>query len=156
MLRVRNFFRYFIVVKVFIVVICQINVAQEVFQNRKGQALNGYDTVAYFTSGGPAKGKPHFSYSYNGANWNFVSTQNYELFKANPEQYLPKYGGYCAYAVSQGYTARIKPDAWRIVDGKLYLNYNKGIQRKWEKMSSEYITRADSNWPEIRLRKIRK
>lgn len=130
--------------------------AQETFQNRKGLAINGYDTVAYFTQGRPVKGDSRFSHYYNGATWQFVSTENKTLFIQKPESYMPQYGGYCAYAVSQGYTARIKPDAWQIVEGKLYLNYNKRIRRKWGEMSLEYIKLANRNWPEIRIRKINK
>ena len=148
--------RLFFLINLFFVFGVTILNAQETFQNRKGLAINGYDTVAYFTQGKPVKGYSRFSHYYNGATWQFVSSENKTLFIQAPEAYTPQYGGYCAYAVSQGYTARIKPDAWQIVEGKLYLNYNKWIQRKWEKMSSQYIKLADGNWPEIRVRKINK
>jgi hypothetical protein len=61
----------------------------------------------------------------------------------------PQYGGYCSHAVSQGHTASIDPNAWRIANGKLYLNYSKGVQMTWEKDSAGYIHSADQNWPRL-------
>ncbi|MEQ9489172.1 MAG: YHS domain-containing (seleno)protein [Alphaproteobacteria bacterium] len=114
-----------------------------------GTAIDGYDPVAYFTEGKPVEGDSEFSHNWNGATWHFSSAENRDLFAANPEKYAPQYGGYCAYAVSQGSTASIEPDAWSIVDGKLYLNYSQSVQSKWEKDKAGYITDADANWPDI-------
>jgi YHS domain-containing protein len=116
-------------------------------QNRKGLAIKGYDPVAYFTAQQPTKGDPKFSHAWNGATWNFASTQNLELFKANPTKYAPQFGGYCAWAVSQNDTADIDPTAWKIVKDKLYLNYNESIQKKWEKDIPGLIAKAEKNWP---------
>jgi hypothetical protein len=81
------------------------------------------------------------------ATWLFSSAENRDRFAADPQKYAPQYGGYCSYAVSQGHTASIDPEAWRVVDGKLYLNYSKGVQKKWEMDTTGYIQKADQNWP---------
>ena len=112
-------------------------------------AIKGYDPVAYFTQGGPAKGKGAHSHEWMGATWYFVSAENMALFAGDPEKYAPQYGGYCAYAVSQGYTAKIDPDAWKIVDDKLYLNFSRKVQKLWEEDIPGYIAEADANWPKI-------
>ena len=114
----------------------------------KGQAVKGYDTVAYFSAGEPVKGSPEFEYSWRGAKWLFWSAENRDLFKANPQKYAPQYGGYCAYAVSKGHTAGISPKAWKIVDGKLYLNH-RFAKGKFNKDVEGNIARADENWPKI-------
>ena len=85
-------------------------------------AIRGTDPVAYFTQGGPVAGSADFTHTWNNATWQFSSAENRDLFASNPEQYAPQYGGFCAWAMSQGYTASIDPSAWKIVDGKLYLN----------------------------------
>ena len=84
-----------------------------------------------------------------GATWYFSTQTHKDLFEGDPEKYAPQYGGYCAYAVSQGITADIDPQAWKIVDGKLYLNLDKGIQEIWEKDMAGYITKANTNWPKL-------
>ena len=114
-----------------------------------GVAIDGYDPVAYFTDGKPVEGDKAYSYEWMGATWRFASQEHKDLFSADPDKYAPQYGGYCAYAVSQGKTAGIDPDAWKIVDGKLYLNYNKKIQKTWESDQASYIKAANKNWPEI-------
>jgi len=113
------------------------------------EAIKGYDTVAYFTENKPVKGKSDFSTEYNEATWLFSSQENLDLFLANPEMYAPQYGGYCAYAVSQGSTASIKPELFTIHDGKLYLNYNEKINNKWNANKEAFISDADKNWPEL-------
>ncbi|MGD1949590.1 MAG: YHS domain-containing (seleno)protein [Leptolyngbyaceae cyanobacterium] len=119
------------------------------FTDGAGLAIRGTDPVAYFTDGGPVAGSSEFTYTWNNATWQFASAENRDLFVANPAQYAPQYGGYCAWAVSQGYTAAIDPNAWKIVDGKLYLNFNTGVQRRWERDIPGNITRANANWPEV-------
>ncbi|MEQ9332105.1 YHS domain-containing (seleno)protein [Thalassobaculum sp.] len=112
-------------------------------------AVNGYDPVAYFTDGGPVEGSPAFESTYRGATWRFASAANKATFDADPAAFAPQYGGYCAWAVSQGYTAKGDPANWRIVDGKLYLNYNAAVQQNWEKDVAGNITAADANWPKV-------
>ena len=116
-------------------------------KNGSSVAIKGYDPVAYFKQGKPLKGNPSLTEDWMGAKWHFASPESRELFKANPTQYAPQFGGYCAWAVSQGYTASTDPAAWKIVDGKLYLNYNKSIQKKWEQDIPKYIENGNRNWP---------
>ena len=112
-------------------------------------AVKGYDTVAYFTDGKPVKGQKSISHEWQGAVWRFASAENRDRFAADPEKYAPQYGGYCAWAVSQGSTAGIDPAAFEIVDGKLYLNYNAKIQKRWQQDIPKYIRDADANWPKL-------
>jgi hypothetical protein len=112
-------------------------------------AVGGYDPVAYFTEGKPVAGKKEISFTWRGVSWRFANEKNLETFKAKPETYAPQYGGYCAWAVSQGYTAKGDPRAWSIVDGKLYLNYNADVKKTWDKDTSGNITKADTNWPKV-------
>ncbi|MFC2952242.1 YHS domain-containing (seleno)protein [Marinicaulis aureus] len=112
-------------------------------------AVDGYDPVAYFTVGQPVKGSKEFTIEYNGAQWRFSSAENLEAFEAAAEKYAPQYGGYCAWAVSQNYTASGNPKNWSIVDDKLYLNYNDEIQKRWEKDIPGFIAKANENWPDV-------
>lgn len=112
-------------------------------------ALSGYDAVGYFTEGRPVLGKAAFKTTYKDAEFRFASAANLAKFKANPAAYAPQYGGYCAWAVSQGYTASGDPQVWKIVGGKLYVNYNREIGNKWEKNIPGFIASANKNWPKI-------
>ncbi len=114
-----------------------------------GKAINGYDPVAYFMEGKPVEGESEFSLDWNGARWLFTNAENRDQFRATPERYAPQYGGYCAWAVSQGYTAPTDPEAWKIVGGKLYLNYSKSVQTRWSRNIDQNITAGDTNWPGI-------
>jgi len=113
------------------------------------EAIRGYDPVAYFTEDKAVEGSDEFTFEYNQATWLFSSQQNLDLFKADPTKYAPQYGGYCAYAVSQGSTASIKPELFTIIDGKLYLNYSDSINKKWRANKDNFIVDADRNWPQI-------
>lgn len=112
-------------------------------------AIKGYDPVAYFTQSSPVKGKSDFEYEWKGANWRFSSAENLDLFKADPEKYAPQYGGYCAYAVAKNTTASIDPTQFTIFDDKLYLNFNKSVNKRWLANRDNYIVDADNNWPKI-------
>lgn len=114
-----------------------------------GLAIGGYDPVAYFVEGSPTRGSAEHSHSWNGTEWRFASEANRAAFAANPEKYAPQYGGYCAWAVAEGYTASTDPDAWTIVDDKLYLNYSRRVQRRWERDIPGNISRANGNWPKV-------
>lgn len=114
-----------------------------------GVAIKGHDAVAYFTESKPVKGAPEFTHEWNGAKWRFASAANREAFAAAPESYAPQFGGYCAWAVSQGYTAGIDPAAWKIVNGKLYLNYNLKVQKMWEEDIAGNVAKGEKHWPEI-------
>ena len=128
---------------------CAGDVSAVNFNLDGGVAIKGTDPVAYFTESSVVQGTSEYAYEWSGAVWHFSSAEHRDLFAANPEQYAPQYGGYCAWAVSQGYTAPIDPEAWKIVDGKLYLNYDKRIQARWEKDIPGNIAKANENWPNI-------
>ncbi len=114
-----------------------------------GVAINGYDPVAYFTQSKPVKGTKDYSVSWNDATWYFSSAENKLKFEGNPDKFAPQYGGYCAYAVSYGSTASTVPEAWTIVDGKLYLNNSLGVRKRWSTDKKGYISKADKNWPKV-------
>jgi YHS domain-containing protein len=112
-------------------------------------AVGGYDTVAYFKAGRPVQGTGQFETKYKGATWRFASKENLDAFVANPVAFAPQYGGYCAWAVSQGYTASGDPNVWKIVGGRLFLNYDQSVQTTWEKDIPGHIAKADKNWPGV-------
>ncbi|MEM1261457.1 MAG: YHS domain-containing (seleno)protein [Pseudomonadota bacterium] len=112
-------------------------------------ALKGYDAVAYFKDDKPVKGSKQFAYSWNGADWHFSSAENRDAFAADPDRFAPQYGGYCAWAVSQGYTASGDPTVWTIVDDKLYVNYNDDVGKKWRADPQGFIAKANQNWPNV-------
>ncbi len=133
------------IASIFLISLSFLAVAQKssIYTNKKG-AIEGYDPVTYFT-----KGDELINHEWSGATWYFSSEENKTAFESDPEKYAPQFGGYCAYAVSQGYTYKSSPEAWKVVDGKLYLNYSKGIQRKWEADQESFIKQANENWPTI-------
>lgn len=122
--------------------------ADPVFQD-SGLAIHGYDPVAYFTVGKPVPGKEEFEYKYQGATWRFASAANQDAFAKDPAKYAPQYGGYCAFGMSRGYAVSTEPDAWTIVKGKLYLNYNVDVLKQWSQDIPGYIEKANTNWPKI-------
>ncbi|MCC5972154.1 MAG: YHS domain protein [Pararhodobacter sp.] len=123
--------------------------AQEIFTDQ-GMALRGYDAVAYFTVGEARAGSEDWTVDWGGAEWRFVSEANRDAFLAAPEDYAPQYGGFCAWAMSQGYRAPINPHAWTVVEGRLYLNASTRVHRRWTRDMEAHIERADANWPELR------
>ena len=112
-----------------------------------GLGLNGYDPVAYFTLGRPTPGVDQYSDRWKGVTYRFASADDLERFKAEPEKYLPQYGGYCAFAMSLDRIADIDPSRWTIVDGKLYLNNGYISQSLWSLNKSGNIASGDRNWP---------
>lgn len=116
-----------------------------VFSTKEG-AIGGYDPVAYFTQSTPIKGMPTISLDWQGATWHFASEENRQLFSQNPEKYAPAYGGWCAYGWSQGYPAKTNPEAWSIVDGKLYLNYDLKVRQLWNEKQAVLIEAANKNF----------
>ena len=115
-----------------------------------GLALQGYDPVAYFTDKQPVRGKPEFTARHEGATYRFASATNRDAFAAAPAKYAPQYGGYCAFGLASGYKAPVEPDAWTVVDGKLYLNYNRSVRSRWSTDIPGFIRKADANWPTVR------
>ncbi len=109
----------------------------------------GYDVVAYHTENEARAGSNSFVAEWKNASWRFESAANRDLFTANPEKYAPQYGGYCAWAVANGYTARGNPANWTVYQGKLYLNYNRGIQQQWESDKAGFVEKSERNWPRV-------
>ena len=118
-----------------------------IFTQNNNYGAGGYDVVAYFTDNKPTEGNPEYQTEWKGAKWLFSSATNLEKFTANPEQYAPQYGGYCAWAIARGDLAKGDPNRWKIVDNKLYLNYNWSIQKLWERDISGMIERGNAQWP---------
>jgi YHS domain-containing protein len=114
-----------------------------------GVAAGGYDAVSYLQDGGPKMGDAAHMLEWQGAKWYFASTGNLDLFKANPEKYAPQYGGYCAFAVSKGSTAKGDPTVYTVVDGKVYFNLSKPVQDLWQQDIPSNISAADANWPTV-------
>ncbi|MCE8512212.1 hypothetical protein KBY22_05875 [Ruegeria pomeroyi] len=114
-----------------------------------GLALQGYDPVAYFTVGEATEGDWKITSVYHDATYRFANNENKAAFEANPEAYLPAYGGYCAFGAAMGFKFDGDPDNWKIVDGQLYLNLSDEIQAKWEEDISGFIVKADTNWTDI-------
>ena len=112
-------------------------------------AARGYDVIAYFLQGKPVRGSASHQIQYKGATWHFASADNLARFKADPAAFEPQFGGYCAWAVSQGYIAPGDPQQWKIVDGKLYLNFNARAKEIWEADQAEAIKRGHANWPGV-------
>ena len=121
----------------------------EVNVEADGFAARGYDVTAYFLQGKPVRGSKAYQLKYKGATWLFASPDSLAKFQANPAAYAPQFGGYCAWAVSQGYVAAGDPEQWKIVDGKLYLNFNARAKELWEADQADAILRGHANWPGI-------
>lgn len=119
--------------------------ADEVFATTDG-AIRGYDPVAYHTRSKAVRGDAKITHRWNGAIWRFASREHRDLFAADPERYAPRYGGFCAYGTSRGYKVSSDPDAFAVVDGKLYLNYSKAVQATWQQDRAANIRKADEVW----------
>lgn len=114
-----------------------------------GIAIHGYDPVAYFTEGRPVQGDPQYSVKWKGAVWQFSSAANMQAFEMDPRRFAPRYGGYCAYAMSLGAIATTVPEAWTIHEGRLYLNFSTAVRTHWSEDIPGNIAKADANWPAI-------
>ena len=115
-----------------------------------GGAIRGYDPVAYFREGKAVRGDTSLHSTWNGATWYFSSRANQDAFNSNPAEFAPQYGGYCAYGMAAGHKAPTDPEAWKIENGKLYLNYNKQAQQAWLKHTDTLIIAANKNWQNIK------
>jgi hypothetical protein len=116
----------------------------------RGLAVQGFDVVAYFTDGQPVRGSAYYVQRWRDVEWRFASAEHRDAFAADPERYAPQYGGFCAYGVAQGALVDVDPTAWRIVDGRLYLNVNHSVSRTWSADIPGNIRQADQNWPRLR------
>ena len=116
----------------------------------EGYAVHGYDVVAYFTDGKPVPGKDSYTAQHGGATYRFASAAHRDAFAANPDKYAPQYGGYCAFGTAMGRKFDGDPQAWAIVDDKLYLNLNADVQARWKENIPGFLKGAENNWPLIR------
>ncbi len=117
--------------------------------DKTGLGLKGYDPVAYFTENRPVKGDPQFVSTYNGVRYQFASGADKAAFDANPSKYEPQFGGFCAYAASEGHTAKVEPDAFEVLNGRLLLQYDRDVRGLFDKDPQGRLKKADSNWPAI-------
>ncbi|MCU0325470.1 MAG: YHS domain-containing protein [Spirosomaceae bacterium] len=137
------------IITLFLLVSGSLMAQDKAVYQKNGFALNGIDPVAYFTESKPVEGKENFSFDWNNAKWLFSSQANLDLFKANPAKYAPQFGGYCAYGVSENHKSPTDPNAWTIVEDKLYLNYSKKVKELWSKDIPTRIQRANELWPSL-------
>lgn len=112
-----------------------------------GIALGGYDTVAFFTDGRPVHGDPGVTSTHKGAKYFFASNAHKAQFDANPEKYVPQFGGYCAYGAALGALFPVDISTWQIRNDKLYLNLNPAIAAEFNKNPMGHIAKAEKNWP---------
>jgi YHS domain-containing protein len=118
-----------------------------------GVAIMGYDTVACFTDGRAVKGSKAFAYDGLGTPWYFASAEHRQLFIDDPVRYAPQYGGYCVGEVALGgITSNIDPEAWRIVEGKLYMSYDKAFAAEFGAHPGDYLTKAEAHWPSLKAK----
>ncbi len=128
--------------------------ADEITTFVKGDAaIGGTDPVAYFTENKPVAGSDEFTAVYDDVTWKFSSAENRDKFKADPAKYAPQYGGFCAFGLSKGFKVPVVPEAWKIVDGKLYLNNSLAVQKRFEGNTAELINHADLNWDIVKDKK---
>ena len=114
-----------------------------------GVAIKGYDTVAYFTEGRAVKGKEELEFVWQDATWRFSSAAHRGLFAANPERFAPKFGGHCAMGMSRNKKVAADPEAWTIVDGKLYMKFNKAARDQWRQNTADNIKKGEENWTKL-------
>lgn len=122
------------------------NIQQQPIYTDDNYAISGYDVVAYFTESAAVKGSTDFISEYQGTQWLFASQQNQALFEQAPQQYIPQYGGYCAYAMSSGFVVSTDPQAFTVFEDKLYLNYSLSVRQNWLIDKAKYISEADQHW----------
>jgi YHS domain-containing protein len=121
--------------------------------DKTGVAIQGYDPVAFFTDSKPVKGDEKFLLKHDGAIFLFASKEHRDLFKENPAKYEPVFGGYCAYGVSRNKLVEIDVDAFQVVDGKLLLQYSKGVRDDFNKDTKGNLAKAGANWPALVAKK---
>ncbi|MCT4611656.1 MAG: hypothetical protein N4A70_20885 [Pelagimonas sp.] len=121
----------------------------DVNASNTGLAMQGYDPVAYFTLGEATPGQVAITAIHNDAQYRFVNEDHKVAFESDPEAYLPQYGGFCAFGAAMGFKFDGDPNLWKIVDGELFLNLSKDVQKRWEGDIPGYVEKADENWKEI-------
>jgi YHS domain-containing protein len=115
-----------------------------------GVAMDGFDVVAYFTDGAPAKGSAGHVVEYQGAQWLFSSAEHAATFSADPARYAPRNNGWCSYAVSEGYAADVDfVNGWSVIDGALFLNYSEEVRAEFLASKDRRIPATRMNWPTV-------
>ena len=127
----------------------EVIAAESVNKNSENIAILGYDSVAYFTESRPVAGSPDFEHVWQDAIWRFSSAKHRGLFAGDPIRYAPRYGGFCAGAMARGFKRPVDPQAWVIVDDKLYLNYAKRVAQEFAADAENQIPKADANWKRL-------
>ena len=127
-----------------------VDAAEEINIESGGVAMHGYDPVAYHRDNRPAKGSASHAATHDDVVYWFETAENREAFLQSPDTYAPAYGGWCAYGVRVGRKFDTDPDAFRIINGRLYLYLDQGTQKVWEDDIARNIAIADRIWPSIR------
>lgn len=130
-------------------VLCGAAFAGDQYVDREGRPVGGYDVVTYHTGTEPVMGNPDITADYNGVTWYFATAANRDRFVEAPQHYAPAYDGHCAWAVANGDKARTDPLAYRVVDGVLYMNFSRRIQRRWERDIPGFLEQSEANWPDL-------
>lgn len=112
-------------------------------------AIQGYDPVAYFTKNMAVEGSAKYTATHEGAIYRFASAANRDKFNADTAKYAPQFGGFCAMGVALNKKLDVDPQAFHIEDGKLYLNLNKDVQKKWLTDVPGHLKTADRIWAGI-------
>jgi hypothetical protein len=113
-------------------------------------AIQGYDVVSYFTDGKPVKGTSDISLPFDDATWQFANASHRQMFEADPDRYLPQYGGMCAGGMAMGVSVPANPENWVIVDGKLYMVSGGAADlADWKAHAAENIKHADEQWAKL-------
>lgn len=121
-----------------------------VYTKNEGEtlALTGYDAVSYFNGEAPVEGSKEYRVRYQGFDYQFASAENAAIFQTDPAKYAPQYGGYCAWAIgANDALAPGDPTVYKIVDGKLYLNFSKDVAKRWNEDVPGFIVKGDTNYP---------
>jgi len=132
----------------------EVNIAKGATRSGPGLAAHGYDVVAYFNQGRPTLGSDQYEIAHEGGTYRFASQANLDAFKANPAKYAPAYGGFCAYGAALGKKFDGDPQLWKIVDGRLFLNLDPEVQKKWSADIAGNVAKADANWHRIEHRTV--
>lgn len=120
------------------------------FYEKNGFALGGYDVITFFEASGPKQGSESISAKYKDSIFLFSSEDHKKEFLKNPEKFSPKYNGFCAFGLAGGYKAKTEPEAYSVVNGELYFNYDISVQKKWLQNRNSFIEKANANWPSVK------
>ena len=120
------------------------------FYEKNGFALGGYDAITFFEVSGPKQGSESINAKYKDSIFLFSSEDHKNEFLKNPEKFSPKYNGFCAFGLAGGYKAKTEPEAYSVVNGNLYFNYDLSVQKKWLQNRDSSIEKADANWPSVK------